>query len=367
MASGRVMLVAASLAGGGIARTVATLANAWVERDRQVSVLTFDAGDGEPAYALDDRTELHFAELLGESRNMFQAIAGNVRRIARLRRRIAEIRPDVVVSFGDQTNVLVLLALIGTGIPVIVSERIDPRRHRIGRAWSLLRRVAYILSSRIVVQTDGVQKALARHLRRKAVTIPNPVPIPHAHANPERNPTSGPVVIAMGRLNRQKGFDVLLEAFARVAPDRPEWSLVIWGEGPARAELEEKCRRLGLSKRARLAGLTGDPESELASASLFVLSSRYEGFPNALCEAMAVGLPVVATDCDSGPADIVRPREDGLLVPVEDVEALAQAMNTLMGDPSLRERYGRAAQTIVERFSVPRVLAAWEGILPAGS
>ena len=365
------MLVAGSLAGGGIARTVATLANAWVEQGRTVSVLAFDEPGTHCLYPLDERVKLIRAGLLGESRGVLDAIKRNVRRLVRLRRRIVDARPDAVIAFGDQTNVLVLLALMGAEIPVLVSERIDPRRHRVGLIWSTLRQVTYRLARQIVVQTDGVRSAFSAHLRARTITIPNPVPVPAPVADKAAKPVyaaaNGPVVMGMGRLHRQKGFDVLLEAFARVSERRSEWTMVIWGEGPARPELEEQCRRLGLSDRVSLPGVTDDPMSQLASADLFILSSRYEGFPNALCEAMAVGLAVVATDCDSGPADIVRSGEDGLLVPADDVDALAQAMDVLMGDVELRERFGYAARAVVERFSVPRILAAWDEILPDGS
>jgi glycosyltransferase involved in cell wall biosynthesis len=167
----------------------------------------------------------------------------------------------------------------------------------------------------------------------------------------------------MGRLSREKGFDVLMRAFARCAATRPDWSLLIAGEGEERAHLVDLRGRLGLAARVRLPGRVADPGGLLRRADLFVLPSRHEGFPNALLEAMACGLPVVAFDCPSGPAEIVRPGQDGLLVPACDEEALAAAMRRLMDDEAERRRLGARAVEVLERFGLDRVMAAWETVV----
>ena len=359
----RVTLVVGSLSGGGIARVATIMANYWADRDWELSIVTLDSSSTGSHYEIHPEVEVRYADLVGDSRGKVDATVRNLRRLLRLRRIISGTSPDSVIAFGDQINVLVLLALAGTGVPVIVSQRVDPRRHSIGSVWSMLRRVSYSLATWIVVQTSSVQKTSPERFREKTVTIPNPVPIPQTFASSGTSPRPKPIVVAMGRLTRQKGFDLLLEAFARIAKRRLDWSLVIWGEGPARPELEELCVRLELSDRVRFAGQAADPASELAAADLFVLPSRFEGFPNVLCEAMAIGLPVVATECDSGPADIVRSGQDGLLVPVEDVDALVLAMDELMGDDKLRASLGKNARGIVDRFSVPRIMSSWEQLV----
>jgi glycosyltransferase involved in cell wall biosynthesis len=173
-------------------------------------------------------------------------------------------------------------------------------------------------------------------------------------------------------LSVEKGFDVLVAAFAEVAAEHPQWQLEIAGEGPERAALERLIDQHHLDDQARLVGWLEDPSELLRRASIFALSSRYEGFPVSLLEAMAEGVPVVCADCDSGPREIVRHQIDGLLVPPEDPGALAQALKRLVVDHALRQAMATAASDVVERFSLERFAERWEEVLegaihPAGS
>ncbi len=167
----------------------------------------------------------------------------------------------------------------------------------------------------------------------------------------------------MGRLTREKGFDLLVRAFAETAQRRPKWDLVIYGEGPERGLLEKFAADAGLAKRVFLPGWTDDPSEAYKSADLFVLPSRYEGFPNALLEAMAAGLPVISFDCPSGPYEIIRDGYDGLLVRAGSAEWLAAAMDRLMRDGNARSLLAEKAPEALERFSSERYYARWEAVL----
>ena len=180
---------------------------------------------------------------------------------------------------------------------------------------------------------------------------------------PERtSDLTAPVVVAAGRYTPEKGYDRLVEAFARVAGRHPGWSLRIFGHGPLRGALEKQAARLGLEDRVTLPGLAGNIEHELLAASVFALSSIHEGLPMALAEAMACGLPCVAFDCAPGVREIVTDGVDGVVVPPRDVAGLAEGLDRVMGDEDLRRRLGTAARASVRRFAPDEVLAQWEDV-----
>ncbi|HEY6972058.1 MAG TPA: glycosyltransferase, partial [Candidatus Angelobacter sp.] len=154
-----------------------------------------------------------------------------------------------------------------------------------------------------------------------------------------------------------------LPAFARIAGRHPDWSLTIIGQGPLRSKLEEQSKSLNLADRVRFAGEVTDPFSLLCAADLFVFSSRFEGFGMALAEAMACGLPAVSFDCPSGPAEIIRHEVDGILVPSENVNALAAALDRLMSDPEERKRLAARAPEAETRFNPEKILAQWQELL----
>jgi len=173
---------------------------------------------------------------------------------------------------------------------------------------------------------------------------------------------SAPVVVAAGRYAPEKGYDRLIDAFARLAPDHPDWELRVFGHGPLEKRLRNQVEKLGLADRVTLPGLAGSIEEELRAASVFALSSIHEGLPMALAEAMACGVPCVAFDCAPGVREIVTDGVDGIVVPPRDVAALAEGLARLMSDPDLRARYGAAARESVRRFAPDAVLAQWEGV-----
>jgi glycosyltransferase involved in cell wall biosynthesis len=173
----------------------------------------------------------------------------------------------------------------------------------------------------------------------------------------------GGLVVSIGRLSEEKGHDRLLEAFARVATTRPGWRLLIAGDGPLRGDLETLGARLGLRGRIDLPGLVHDVAGLLARADLYVLASRREVFPMALCEAMASGVPAVAMEYRPGVRELVHDGIDGVVVPPGDVPALATAMARLMDDPVERQRLGRRAVDIVDRYGVDRILSLWDALL----
>jgi GalNAc-alpha-(1->4)-GalNAc-alpha-(1->3)-diNAcBac-PP-undecaprenol alpha-1,4-N-acetyl-D-galactosaminyltransferase len=360
----KLTLVISSLERGGAERIISVLAGAWADRGNQVTLITFDDAEG-PAYPLHPEVVVKSLRVPNElARNLFYALYRNVRRVRLLRRLIRQSQPDVVISFLDFPNIITLLAMWRLGIPVIVSERANPQYDGLKPVWKRLRLHLYPRAAALVCQTSAIVTQLQQKMKVRGYAIPNPVelPAPLTSMVPKDGSRNSHTVIAMGRLVPQKGFDLLLEAFARIAGRHPTWSIKVLGKGSLQGQLEAQAGSLGLKDRVSFAGAVSDPFPLLSAADLFVFSSRFEGFGNALTEAMACGLPVISFDCPAGPADIIRHGVDGILVPPEDIAALASAMDRLMGNAAERERLARSAPEVLTRFSLKSVLAMWERV-----
>jgi glycosyltransferase involved in cell wall biosynthesis len=360
----RITLVISTFGAGGAERVMAVMANYWAKQGHDMTLITLAPAE-EDFYPLHADIRRVGLGLTNQSTTLRESMWNNVVRLKRLREAILISHPDAVISFIEKTNILVLMSTIGLSIPVVACERIDPRYHKIEPVWAVLRQVLYRRAAALVVQTEGLRGWAEGLVHTRAVyVIPNPIAqigrIDHPMFN--GNP-SGKTVVAMGRLAPQKRFDNLIHAFAHCVARHSDWSLVIVGEGPERKRLEAVSAHLGVGDRVTLLGRLSDPVPVLRKSDLFVLSSSYEGFPNALVEAMACQLPVVSTDCPSGPRDIIRNGVDGILVPPDDVVALANAMDRLMGDPQERQRLGGRAVEVVERFSTDRIMKLWGDLL----
>jgi glycosyltransferase involved in cell wall biosynthesis len=361
----KIALLIYSLSPGGAERNVVQMADYWLTQGNDVSIITLTGTAVESSYKLPGKIRLHPLGVSGPSASSFHAVTANFRRIRALRRTMKELRPDTVISFMEPTNILSLCATAGTRIRTVIADRNDPVREYYGRSWRILRNITYPFAHKFVVQTQAVLERYPQRLGTRASVIPNPLILRHETSGtaPSRAPRH--VICGMGRLVQQKGFDILLEAFAPLAPQFPEWSMEIWGEGPERLALEEQCRRLGLSGRVSFMGHTPAPEQAFARSDIFVLPSRWEGFPNVLLEAMASGRPVIAADCPMGPGEIIRHGTDGLTVATENPEALREALAKLMSSPELRATLGNGARHVVESYSVPRIMRQWDELITA--
>jgi GalNAc-alpha-(1->4)-GalNAc-alpha-(1->3)-diNAcBac-PP-undecaprenol alpha-1,4-N-acetyl-D-galactosaminyltransferase len=357
----QVTMVIHALSGGGAERVFCSLANHWAESGRDVTAITLDTAQND-VFHLDPRVRRIGLGMMQPSRTAWQQVSNTLKRVRGLRRAIRESGASRVVSFTDKMNVLTLLACWGGPWQVVIAERSDPRHQSLGPLWEWLRRRTYPRCCGWVVQTESVAR-YARTLAglRPVIVIPNAVTSPAAAIPPpEQRPTR---IVGMGRLSPEKGFDVLVRAFARIAPWYPDWTLRILGAGPQREQLEDLADSLGVRDNVHWAGWVDWPESALLESSVFVLPSRYEGFPNALLEAMACGLSCVASACESGPAEIIRDGVDGLLVPPDNVDALADALRQLVSDEAKRARLGRRAVEVTSRFSPEAFFARWDEVL----
>jgi GalNAc-alpha-(1->4)-GalNAc-alpha-(1->3)-diNAcBac-PP-undecaprenol alpha-1,4-N-acetyl-D-galactosaminyltransferase len=342
------------------------MANYWAAAGWDIHLITLAGADVPSFYELKSGVVRHGLDVSGR---LGDPVTGAIRmgwRIRRLRAAIERASADAVLSFNDETNVITLLATRKLCVPVIVSERSDPHAQPLNNPWRTLRPWVYRRATCVVAQTQHALDFFSDAIRRRGKVIPNPVVTERAGAGRQllaNRHESGKVLLGMGRLSREKGFDYLIEAFATVAAKHPDWTLEIWGEGNERGHLESMVSALGLGGRVRLPGVTPDPADKMRRADLFVLSSRHEGFPNVLCEAMACGLPVISFDCHSGPAEIIRDGVDGVLCPPACSDALAAAMTRLMSSEAERNRLAAAATHGVQRFSLTTVMRTWTELI----
>lgn len=354
-----VVFVIAGLGAGGAERVISLISAAWVAQGWRVTILAFDRPD-EPVYHdFDPRVDLRRFGV-STAGGGIRSLLGQGRRILTIRRELRTLQPDVVISMLTKINVLTLAATIGTPHKVIVSERNNPHAQKANRAWNALLGRLYPRAAAIVMQTRASLVCLPQQVRAKAHVIPNPI---SSAVLADGDGADKRVLTAAGRLTHQKGFDLLIDAFARIADRHPDWILKIWGEGELRLPLENQVRKLGLSQRVKLPGTSKTPGSWIDQGTIMLLSSRYEGFPNVLGEAMASGMPVIACDCEFGPREMIQNGYDGLLVPADDVIEMADAMDRLIRDRRLRNGLGAAARLSALRFAPAKIVMQWAGLV----
>ncbi|MEN4919576.1 glycosyltransferase family 4 protein [Achromobacter spanius] len=361
----RVLLFIHSLHGGGAERVAADLSAHWATQGSEVMVVTQAGVEGD-VYALHPKVRREVLNTAGEGGGL-RGIWSNVQRVRALRRVIKSFRPDIVLGMMTTASVLSVLASAGLGGRVIATEHTHPPSQTLSGFWQRLRRLTYPRAARVVALTRGTADWLDHHVPgSRLAVIPNPVHFPLPRAEPILAPVSGDGrkrLLAVGRLHADKGFDLLIQAYARLAPSHPDWDLVILGEGGERQALETQVREAGLQSRVSMPGRAGNVGDWYDSAHLYVLTSRFEGLSNTLLESMASGLAAVSFDCDTGPREIVRDGIDGVLVrPNGDVAALCKALDAVMSDDNGRARMARAATDVRDRFSAARVLQKWQEI-----
>lgn len=329
-------------------------------RGHQVVLVTLDDGASD-RHQVDPAVRRIHLDVMGESHGLLQKLTSNRARMHAIEQVIRDERPDVVASFCDRTNITVLLGCSRLNVPIVISERSDPAKQKLGFLWEAARRRAYPKARRIVALTATAAKHLQSLSSKPVVVIPSAVDTPPCESDRELA-SQQQRVVGVGRLEYEKGFDRLIEAFALATSDHPEWSLRIVGEGSLREELEQLGHQLEISEQLSFTGWIDSVWSEITSATLFALPSRYEGFPSALLEAMAAGVPSVSVDCESGPREIISHERNGLLVRNSIVE-LAEGIRRLIEDVDLRERIGQTGMAVTQRYNWDGMVDAYEDVL----
>jgi len=342
-----VLFTASSLGCGGAERVLTTIANELINRYEKVTVVLI-SGLGDMAYSLDERIRI-----VDCSKSDGNRIARAIGLYGNLRKTIKRERPDRVISFLNTVNMYTIAAMIGISIPLIVSERNDPASDPPVRMKRLMRSILYLLSNGFIFQTKRAQGYFSKSIQKRSRIICNPV---IGEIPPEFTGERKKEIVSVGRLCGQKNHRLLIKAFSEISEEFPDYILTIYGEGALRADTEGYIESLGMTGRIFLPGRSDDVLQKINSSAMFVLSSDYEGMPNALIEAMCLGLPCIATDCPcGGPEFLIQNGVNGILTAVKDESELAGNMKKLFLDPAYAQRLGNHAKALRDKLSVERI------------
>ena len=360
-----ILFCISSLGSGGAERALSDLANYYVNQGHQVSLLTLVSSNTAPFYSVDSRINLVQTNKASKGKSsIFKRLYNISTSLLGIRKTVTNLKIDKIVTFIDLMNVRVLLACLGLNIPIIVSERTDPAYHQVPlkRVSNWLRLRLYPKAFRVIVQTQAAANYFPKDWGNHVTIIPNVVKKPKNNKLDFLRKDKIQHIISVGRLSQEKNHESLIKVFSDWIKKYPHLRLTIYGEGPERKSLEQLISSLSLSEKVSLPGTVKNIQESLLEGDLFVFPSQYEGFPNALCEAMAVGLPVVASDC-SGNAEVVRNGLDGILFPVGDMEALTKAVFDCLDNAEKCDYLSKNAVNIVSRYGSEQVYKKWDNVI----
>ena len=385
----KITFVTSTLTSGGAERVISLLANNFAGRGYEVEMIALTSISPD-YYTLNPKVRFIHADKVSKG--------GLFGELWWFRKHIKKEQPDVVIAFMEAVYEFVLLAPLGTKFPVISSERLDPAL--ISWPRKVLRWLLLPTTTAHVVQTQQIKQYYNKQIQKKTHIIYNPVnervfETSYDNDNDDdnfklkvkegeevkgdglkgkdREEVKGDRlmvkgeerlnrIISVGRLYPQKNQKMMIEAFAKIAPKFPEWSLVIYGEGHQRKALELLVERLKVKDRVLLPGRCETVIEEVAKSKVFCLSSDYEGMSNAMIEALCVGTPVISTKV-SGTDELIRNGENGLLVDIGDTEGLAKAYEKLLSNQELREQLGKEGQKLAAQFKTDTIVDQWEKLV----
>lgn len=343
------LLVCGTLSSGGAERILSILSGRFADYFGQVKILMWRKAP--VFYPLDRRIEqIVIPEASG---------TGSVlKQMCWFRHYVKTLHPYGVVSFLAPFNMLSIVSLYKSGIPLLIAERNDPRYDCPNRVWRKIRNFLYGFSRRLCVQTCSNKEYFPAYIRKKTDVIYNPVFLPSSLVGAALSAVKTKTIVSVGRFNPQKNFHLLLDAFSLVVKEFPDYKLIIYGDGELRGELEEHICHLHLETQVELPGVRKDLHCILVNAGLFVMSSDYEGMSNALIEAMCLGLPCISTRV-SGATDLIQHGVNGGLVNTGNRDELSKMILYFLHHPLETREMAKKAVRIAEQLDTDYIVDEW--------
>ena len=345
--SKRFIFFIGTLCGGGAERVVSILSSQMAEQGMPVEVLTYY--DKPITYQVSDKVTITALE-------SFTGSSNKLHNLLQLRKYFKE-NAKVVISFLAPFNMMAVAANFGNKIPIIVADRNDPTKVPSNIVLRKLRDFLYMFADGVVVQTKKNQQYFNGIVRKKSLVIYNPIDL-GSYAGCALKCKKEKQFVTAGRLMPQKNQEMMIKAFAAVTKKHPDYQLVIYGEGPSREKLEKLIKELGVESKVFLPGNKKNVHDLMKSAEAFILSSNYEGMPNALIEAMCLGLACVSTKV-SGATDLIADHENGLLTDLNDQEAFTNVMVEIINNPELRVKLAQNATKLNNSLEVSKIMNQW--------
>ena len=349
----KIMFYISSLEKGGAERVLSVICNRLLEKHKIVILVN---SKSNIAYPFDKKIKIIELDKKRNKNPLFR----NLKRVKEVEKQIEENRPDAIISFLPMPSFISLLANRKTKVPCIVADRNDPKQEYKSKISNFLMKWLYPKADGFVFQTKEQQQYFNQEIQKKSTIIFNPIKeeflIENINAEVKEN-----VIISVGRLVEQKNQKILINAFSKLIKTHPNYILKIFGEGKLRTNLQKQIDELGLQNKAFLCGVSNNIKKELEKAKVFVLPSNYEGMPNVLIEAMAVGLPVISTDCPcGGPKELIDNRKNGILIPVNAEQVLTDKLEEVIGNNQLSQEIGNNAKKVKEILHPNHIIRQWE-------
>lgn len=358
----KILFVIGQMGCGGAERVVANVANYLCDQGDAVALHHFQSKDYQSFYALDPRIRLfHIDYHTRKPRRLWDYVILFVKTVLSLRKVTkTTFKPDVIISVGASTNILVLLSTWGLKIPVIVRETIDlDVVFNNKNIFNKIREIFYLKAAAIVCLSHKMKNFFKNNLRKKIFLIPGGTRIDMVKKN--WIPTKK--IVSVSRLTFQKDMQTLIKAFFEFERYKPNYILTIYGDGDMRQELQKMIDNYGLRDKVTLAGNVHNPKSHYEDYDFFVTASRYEGVPNAVLEALSVGLPVLATDMSVTHIEGVKDNDNMLLVPVGDVKAMAEAMTQMVENQDLYNKIRTNGQKLLSFYDHDKIMSDWDCLI----